>query len=159
MLLVRFLRLCNRYLVHIVYIIIVFVCVYIYIYIVFWVFLGFLLLWFWFYLGSPRAGGLLVSFGFCLWFTFAVFPRLGVCLCLLVSVCVLLFVVFPRPGDCLCLFCLWSALRLCSFVFDALLVLFICFSFWFIALVGPGVCLVFIFGCFSFSCCSSVFGW
>ena len=52
----------------------------------------------------PQAGGLLVSFGFCLCFT---------------------FVVFPRPGDCLCLFCLWSALRLCNFVVDTLLVFFI----------------------------------
>ena len=77
MLLARFLCLCNRYLVHIVYVIIVFVCVCMYIHI-----LGFLLLWFWFYLGSPWAGGLLVSFGFCLWFIFAVFHRPGVCLCL-----------------------------------------------------------------------------
>ena len=35
------------------------------------------------FFGFPQAGGLFVSFGFCLCFT---------------------FVVFPRPGDCLCVF-------------------------------------------------------
>ena len=100
------------------------------------------------------------------------FPRPGVCLCLLgfvfgsllrfspgrgsacvflVPVCVLLLQFFPRPGDCLCLFCLWSALHLCNFVFDALFgVLYwcICFSFWFIALAGLGVCLFLPLGVF-----------
>ena len=108
------------------------------------------------------------------------FPRPGVCLYPLGSVyvpllwfspgresaCILWFLFmfhfcgFPRPGDCLCLFCLWFALCLCNFVFDAPLVFFIgvLFWFWFIAFAGPKVCLFGFWGCFiSFSgCCSSV---
>ena len=93
MLLVRFLRLCNRYLVHIVYIIIVFVYIYIYIFCILG-FLGFAVIvililfgispgqgsacvfWVLFlvhFCSFPQAGGLFVSFWFLFVFCFCIF--------------------------------------------------------------------------------------
>ena len=92
MLLVRFLRLCNRYLVHIVYIIIVFVCIYIYI-----LYSGFS--WVSCYYG----------FDF-IWD----FPRPGVCLCLLGFVFGSLLQFSPGRGS-VCVF--WFLFVFCFLQF------------------------------------------